>query len=779
MDQHTLNILEYKRLLGILSDLAASGPGAEYCLNLTPSLSMSEAEENWRLLDEAKEVLGISGRPPLDDLVEVWGLVSRLDVEGVVLRPLELLDIKRVVRASRLVRNHILAQEKRLLWELCEPLPVFIELERACERAISPEGEVLDTASETLARVRRELSTLRGAIQTKMTDLMRRKEVRGFLQDEIITHRGERYVIPVRSSSQRNVPGLVHDYSSSGSTAFVEPLEMVEDNNRLNYLRRKEQQEVEKVLARLSVMAAGQAREIGLAADILARVDGVFASAALSRQLKACAPMIDPVRGLDLRQARHPLLLAREEETGRKTTPIDLRMPPSERVIVISGINAGGKTVALKTLGLLVLMARAGLHLPVAEGSTMVYFQRIMASIGDEQDMQSDLSTFSGHVHRLGSILKESTDDSLVLLDELGTGTDPAEGAALALAILDELLRRGTWVMTATHYHMLKAWAQLTDGAGNAAVRTDGNGSPLYGLDYGTPGFSAGLMMARDFGLDPDLVARAESYLDDGHKQTINLIQRLEEERAALNESRLSCEALEEELKAACSRAVVTERKREEAHLKQIGTLKARVEKRLAAAENEFKALKEELKASARTGAVTSRFNRIKKDLREMVPAPPRRGEALEEANPGDLVLVNSLSREGRVASVTSDGGKVVVDVQGMTVKTTLDDLTATDRKSTRTSRGPRVYFHSPDSVPTEINLLGLTVDEALPEVEKSLDQALLGGVKHFYIIHGIGTGRLRQAVRGYLKGDARVKEFHRGAPRAGGEGVTVVELNV
>jgi DNA mismatch repair protein MutS2 len=554
---------------------------------------------------------------------------------------------------------------------------------------------------------------------------------------------------------------------------------MVDDNNRLNYLRRKEKQEVQKILARLSVMAAGQSREIGLAAEISGRVDGVFASAAFSRKLKACAPIIDLERGLDLRRTRHPLLVAREEEWGRKTVPIDLRMSPSARVVVISGINAGGKTVALKTLGLMALMAKTGLHLPVEEGSTMVFFDRIMASIGDEQDMQSDLSTFSGHVHRLGSILEESTGNSLVLLDELGTGTDPAEGAALALAILDELLQRRTWVMTATHYHMLKAWAQLTDGAVNSAVRTDENGSPRYGLDYGTPGFSAGLVMARGFGLDPELVARAESYLDDGHKRTIDLIGRLEEERAALHDSRLSCESLEEELKSACARAVISDRKREDDYLERVGRLKVQVEKRLSKAEKEFKELKDELKASARTGMVTSRFNKIKRDLRETVQFPPRQGEALEEANPGDIVTVNSLGREGRVVSVASEGGKVVVDVQGMTVKTTLKDLTASSRKSRRTRQGPRIYIHGGDSVPTEINLLGLTVDEALPEVEKSLDQALLGGIRHFYIIHGIGTGRLRQAVRGYLKGDARVKDFHRGAPRAGGEGVTVVELNV
>ena len=779
MDQHTLNILEYERLLDILSDLAVSEPGAGYCRSLTPSLGAPEAEANWRLLDEAREVLGLAGRPPLDDLVEVAALVSRLDVEGVVLGPFELLDIKRVVKTSRLVRNHIQAQEMPLLWEICEPLPVFLDLERACERAISPEGEILDTASEALARVRRELSTLRDTVQVKLTDLMRRKEVRTLLQDDIITSRGDRYVIPVRSSSQRSLPGLVHDYSSSGSTAFVEPLEMVNDNNRLNYLRRKEKQEVEKVLARLSMMASGSGPEIGRAAETLARLDGVFACAALSRKLKACAPIIDSDRGMDLRRTRHPLLVAREEETGRKTIPLDLKMSPRERVIVISGVNAGGKTVALKTLGLLALMARTGLHLPVAEGSTMVYFDQIMASIGDEQDMQSDLSTFSGHVHRLGGILKGATDHSLVLLDELGTGTDPAEGAALALAILDELLHRDAWVITATHYHMLKAWAQLTDGAVNAAVRTDGNGSPQYGLDYGTPGFSAGLIMARDFGLDDELVARAETYLDDGHKRTIDLIGRLEEERAAIHESRVSCEALEEELKVAYARTVIAERNREEEYLDRLAKLKRQVEKRLSKADREFEELKAEFKATAKTGVVTSRFSHIKKDLRRMVQPPSRRGEALEEVNPGDLVMVNSLGREGRVASITFEGGKVVVDVQGMTVKTTLDDLAATNRKSRRKTKGPRVFFHTADSAPTEINLLGLTVDEALPEVEKSLDQALVGGVSHFYIIHGIGTGRLRQAVRGYLKSDARVKDFHRGAPRAGGEGVTVVELNV
>ena len=458
MDERTLILLEYERLLDYLAQEAVSEPGTVRCLGLRPDLDADQARANWLLVDEALGILNLEGAPPLEGITDISHILDRLEVEGSLLRPLELLAVLRVARASRRVRKFILAQTVLKLHEAAETLPVMRDLESILERSIGPDGEILDTASTELARVRRELSGLRGAIQSRLTGLMRTKEIQDAVRDQIITRRAGRYVIPVRSSVRKQIPALVHDYSASGATAFVEPLEMVEDNNRLNYLRRQEKREVEKVLQRLSVLAGQASTKLATALDLLVQLDLLFAQASLSRRLKARAPIFDPQGGIDLREARHPLLLARESETDGKTVAIDVKLRPDSRVLVISGINAGGKTVAMKTLGLLALMAQTGLHLPVGEGSRFRFFDQILAVIGDEQDITSDLSTFSGHVRRLGWVLSEATQDSLVLLDELGTGTDPAEGAALALAVLDELKTRKAWVLTATHYHLLKTW---------------------------------------------------------------------------------------------------------------------------------------------------------------------------------------------------------------------------------------------------------------------------------------------------------------------------------
>jgi DNA mismatch repair protein MutS2 len=416
----------------------------------------------------------------------------------------------------------------------------------------------------------------------------------------------------------------------------------------------------------------------------------------------------------------------------------------------------------------------------VEEGSRINYFDTIMAAIGDEQDLSSDLSTFSGHIRRLSWVLDAATSQSLVLLDELGTGTDPAEGAALALAILDRLKTGGAYVLTATHYHLLKAWAHLNEGAQNAAVRTDPGGRPVYGLEYGTPGVSAGLAMAREMGMDPDVVDRALGYMDDGHKRTLDLIQRLEEEKALLNRARLEAESLEDELGQALSRYTRQERESRLRYDQAVRDLREKVSRALSEAELRFAELRREYKnrykeSPASVDRTVLEFKEAKTELKHVVP-PPEKRPVLTNVSVGDRVRVSSLNSEGVVIKIQKSKGLAQVDLKGMMVQTPLDDLTRADSQP-EVQRPAKVTYSPPASLPHEINLLGMTVDEALPEVEKSLDQALVGGVKQFSIIHGIGTGRLRQAVRGYLSQEPRVKEIHGAKPQAGGEGVTLVEL--
>jgi DNA mismatch repair protein MutS2 len=602
--------------------------------------------------------------------------------------------------------------------------------------------------------------------------------VEAALQDDIITTRGDRFVIPVKANLRRDVPGLVHDYSSTGATVFVEPMEMVEDNNRLNFLRRSEQEEAFKVLAALSRRAAEAAEEIQRAARILGSVDALFAAARFSLSHKCVAPELSEAGDVDLPEARHPLLMARFEPAS--VVPVDLKQPADKRALVVSGVNAGGKTVALKTLGLLVLMAKTGLHLPVREDARLPLFENVMAVIGDDQDLNSDLSTFSGHVRRLTQVLDRADDGALVLLDELGTGTDPAEGAALALAVLESLHQRGAYLVTATHYHLLKTWAYLTDGVENAAVRTGPDQRPIFGLEYGAPGLSGGLSMARELGLDPELVRRAESYLDEGQKKTLELMEGLERERAALAQARQEHEHQIDELSQAASWIKQREKKRQEAYDSEIRTLRTKIGQTIRRVDDELAEAKRQMKTQKPEKPIPDRLQRIKRDLKNALPKGRSQAPGLAEVRPGERVRVSNLGREGRVVSVNEAKKQAKIDLGGLTADVPWKDLEPAQAQRSEAEReSRRVQIKGTASPPREINLLGLTVDEALPEVDKSLDQALMGGIRRLAIIHGVGTGRLRQAVRGLLQEDRRVKSFGPGERRAGGAGVTMVDMNV
>lgn len=783
MDNHTLTLLEYESLLKFLAGYAQSGPGADLCMRLRPDLNVEEIETSWAQVSEALKVIRMAGKPPLRDFYDIDELIDQIEIEGAVLNPVELLLINSAVRTCRLVKNYIRTIDNSadlfpLLSELTERLPILSDLERAIDRSINAEGEILDSASPELAKIRRELGGMRSAIHNKMNKLMRLKETESSLQDPIITQRGGRYVIPVKASSTGAVPGLVHDYSSSGATAYVEPLEMVQENNTLNLLKRKEKREVKRILTNLTQMASGVAGMLAPAVDLLAFLDSLFAKAAMSRTLNAVAPLNSDKEGFELINARHPLLVLRKGayDGNQSVVPVDVRLSPGKQMLVISGVNAGGKTVALKTAGLLCLMAQSGLLLPVDERSSIRFFDNIFASIGDEQDLESNLSTFSGHIRRLSGMLEKTTEGTLVLLDELGTGTDPAEGAALALAVLNELKDRNAWVLTATHYQLLKGWAQLTDDVESAAVRTDSSGRPIFGIDYGTPGFSSGLAMARELGMAEDIVAKAESYLDEGQKKTMELMARLESERAGLLEARLKCQALEEELSRALSFHNRKEKERAIDYNREVESLKSQVNKALSQAEREIKAIKK--KAKSPIQEVTAEFQKVKKELKKYIPAAARTYEPLESVSYGQKVFVESLGKKGTVVACHSSKGVIEIDLEGIKVKTSLDDLTRPEKSKEPRRKEKEYYIPAVSAAPRELNLIGKRVEDALPLIDKSLDQATLGGVKTFCIIHGIGTGRLRQAVRGYLKEDIRVKEFQTGQRNIGGEGVTLVTLS-
>ncbi len=786
VDANTLSLLEYDAALEWLSGETHSEAGRLAALSLTPDLPPGEILESWALIKEGREVLNLGDSLDMADHLELEEMLEPLKVEGSMLQIEELRAVGDEARCASRARGFFagLWEEAPGLGQLAAGLAVFPDLIAALERTIGPDGEILDSASPELARLRLEQAATRQGLTSKLTDLMHSDAFRHVVQDELITTRADRFVIPVRAGGAGKARGLVHDWSKTGATAFLEPLEVVEDNNRLGYLKRREKVEIERILRRLSEDCRAAAPELVASGRILTRLDLILAQSRLARAWSALAPEYQAGAGAHLREARHPLLMRRLQAQGGRMTPLDLKAEPEKPIVIVSGLNTGGKTVAMKTLGLNLLLARTGLHLPVGEGSRLDFLETL-AVMGDEQDLASDLSTFSGHVRSLGRVLASARPGVLVLLDEIGSGTDPAEGAALGLAVLERLHGTGVLVMAATHYQLIKTWAALTPGVMSAAVNSSDSGQPLYGLTYGAPGFSGGLRMARRLGLPAELVDRAESYLDDGQRRAMELLARLDDERLALLKAR---EGLEEErLALARAEADLKEqtRRQTEDWNRRAQAQNQAVTEALAAVRREFEDLKKEMRdaAEARDTKKHIQFSErkasLEKRLRATRPQAATADDPLAEVREGDRVRVGRLGRQATVRSVNPERGEVWVDAGGLNVKVPLSDLYAPDpeKGGRQKIRTVNVTVTPAESFGLELNLLGKTVDEALDEVEKELDRAALAGRKKIYLVHGFGTGRLRQGIRQYLKSHPRVKNFERAAQNAGGDGVTVVTL--
>jgi len=768
-------VLEFDAALAWLSEEAQSESGRLAALALTPDLEPGAVLESWALIAEGREILSQGAAPDLSGHLDLDPVLAPLKVEGAGLDPEELLAVAQEAACIQRARTALapLTDLAPRLAALAAGLTPCPELLAAIERTVGPEGEILDTASPELARLRLSAAATRRGLTLRLSSLIHSEAFRPLVQDEVITTRSDRFVIPVRASAAGQNRGLVHDWSKTGATAFLEPLEVVEDNNKLGFLKRQEKAEIDRLLRRLSRDCREAAPDLTASGLLLTRLDLIMAQARLARAWSAAVPEYRAGGGVNLRAARHPLLMRRE----KGMTPLELVVEPEKPVVIVSGLNTGGKTVALKTLGLNLMLAKAGLHLPVGEGSRLDLPERLLAVLGDAQDLASDLSTFSGHVRALNLVLAEARPGLLVLLDEIGSGTDPAEGAALGLAVLESLRTSGALVWAATHYQLIKTWAALTPGVVSAAARATEAGQPLYGLAYGGPGFSGGLKMARRLGLPEDLVARAESYLDDGQRRAMELLARLDEERADLSRTRE--ELAERNLALARAEAELRERTRGQAveFQRRAETQNRAVTETLAAVRREFEELKAEMRAAA---VFQARFSEkragLEGRLRSVRPRAEPGEDPLTGVRAGDRVRVGVLGRAAVVQAVNQERGEAWVEAGGLNVKVRLSELFPPETE-TRRPGSVRVTVTPAESAGLELHLLGRTVDEALGEVEKELDRAALAGRKTLYIVHGFGTGRLRQGIRRYLERHPRVKSFERAAQGAGGDGVTVVTL--
>ena len=787
MDAHTLSSLEYHEIVSLLRGFTASGLGRRECERLRPLTDPVAVERLLAEVTALKEVIEGGAELPLAGIVDLDPILERARMERAILPPHDLLSVAASVRASDALKRFFRGLDERYssLKGIGEAFAAPSRLFQEIERAIAPAGEIYDTASPELKAVRRKMRQVREVIQERLEALLRRTELKDVLQDEVITQRNGRSVILIRADGKGRVKGIVHDASQSRASLYIEPLEVVELNNELNVLVREEKEEEEKVLGRLSDLVRELHGELLSDTSLQGRVDAISARAQLSCYLHGIPPRLNTEGRVRLMAARHPLLVkAALEGRGGEVVPIDLTLDRNQRILVISGANTGGKTVALKTLGLLSLMAQSGLHIPAAADSELTLFTEIFAFIGDAQDLQEHLSTFSSFVQWLNRVLAGIDHTVLLLIDEIGVGTEYSQGAALAMGLLDYLRERGCYAVVTSHFNPLKAYAYRHEGVVNVAVEFDQDTlQPTYRLLYGRPGTSQTLLIAERLGLAKEILAGARRYQDEVHGQLEELMGRLEHLHHDLEVKRTEASrareraAQEHERVRRAAEEIRTRKKRiidkaEEDGKRIIHTLEARLREVLKKAE-EGKGTPSALKGEAK---------RVEADFKgNFVHERPRAGGG--EFTEGDWVEVIPLGKEGVVVGLSPDLARAEISLGGIRVKAPLEELRFISHGTETGSQDRQaVSYHA--SVATseramygELNVIGLRVEEALPQVDKFLDDALMQEYDRVHIIHGIGSGRLREAIQGHLKGHRWVRMFRGGELNEGGLAVTVVEL--
>ena len=792
MDSKTLNVLEYPKILGQLAGFCDFSASKDLANSLEPTSSFEVANARIAETSEARKLLSMesAGVGAAHDIRPQADLAAR----GGVLDPHTLLDVKSTLISCRDLKKSFekRAEEYPRLTQIVLGLPDTHGLVDAITRILSDRGEILDSASPKLGDIRRNLRVAQDRLMTRLQKYVTDSKTVSMLQEPIITQRDGRYVIPLRAEFKGKIKSIVHDQSSSGATLFVEPLPVVEANNEIRELQLAQRDEERKILAQVSSQIGEHATELKYGVENLAALDLAFAKAKYADELKASEPILykDEVKqsaianrrsSIKLLNARHPLL------NPSTVVPVDVDPAPGTRAIVITGPNTGGKTVSLKTVGLLVVMAQSGLHIPAQSGSELPCFHSVWADIGDEQSIEQSLSTFSGHITNIIRIIKKIDHRSLVIFDELGSGTDPQEGAAIARAILSHLLDVGAMTLVATHYPELKTFAHGTDGVVNASLEFDIKTlRPTYKLTLGLPGRSNALLIAQKLGLPQAIIdsaraeinpldLRADKLLDDIRKER----NRTSREREKLEKARAKLEAQTRELEKRLEK--IEDERRE-----TLAKARAEGELEVAVLKQNMDSLKQQLKkAKQPLEAIKLIESKIEK-IEEKVEAPVERQRTQVESQSsirlGERVIVSTLNAEGVVTALGESDAEVQIGTIRMRAR--LSDLlkrsgepVSEEKRKQVTGSGRAVMAAASKSPGMEVDLRGLMAEDALDKMERYLEQAFLSGLPYVRIIHGKGTGRLRQAVRGALRGHEYVKSFEEGGSTEGGEGVTVAML--
>ncbi len=791
-----LSALEWGKITARLAHHASSEPGRERCASLLPGTDLDVLRESLEENRDGRRMLLQDGALPLDAVKEIREEVGKA-ARGASLSPAELLRIGTTARVGERVRRFFEDRRGKYprLAHHANGIPPLRDLAEAVEKAIDANGNVLDRASEELGPLRRQLLRMRSRLQETAEGILSSPRYARHVQETYATVRSGRVVIPFKASAKGLFQGIVHDSSQSGQTVFFEPEELVYLNNEVKMAELEVEREVARILAELSARVARKAEELHLSLSLLARIDAIQARCLLADELSASEPTVTDAGETNLRSARHPLLVL----SGRTVVPNDLRLGRPHLCLILTGPNAGGKTVALKTLGLLTLMAMAGLSIPASPDSTVSIFNGMFVAVGDEQSVEGDLSTYSAHIRRLNEILSGANRGSLVLLDEVVSGTDPREGAAIARAFLETLADREVRVVATTHFEELKGIAFTDPRFENGSMAFDGEHlRPTYRLSLGVPGRSMGMEIARSLGFPEEVLDRAKGYLSGPGTDLTEVIDRLERERERVRTEAAELAARQREAEEAARRldAERTKLKAEESRVVSAARVKMREEIRKA--EGELARVTEEIRKDRKVDTVRKASSVIRA-WKEKAPATEEdpavrtlmsRSAPLapEEAlHPGRKVFVVSLAKEGQVASPAAAGDREVeVAAGGMKVRVPRDQVRVfppqgvpRERRAEGVSRHVEaspgaVHLQTPENT---LDLRGMYVDDALPEVDAFLDRHALAQAPHVFLIHGHGTGALKAAVRRHLASSPYAKRSLPAPREQGGDGVTIVLL--
>jgi DNA mismatch repair protein MutS2 len=783
--ERVLRVLEYEKMKKQLLEHVSSSLGRKKVEQLTPSTDFNKVKLWQAQTQEGANMLRLKGHVPLGGIFDIKPHLKRAKIRG-LLHASELLEVASTIYGGRQLKKFIetMIEEEEadlpLLGEFARQIVPLTDLERAIKQCIDDNGHVLDSASPTLRTLRHQIRSFEANVRSKLEGITRSSNTAKMLSDAIVTIRNDRYVIPVKQEYRGAFGGIVHDQSASGATLFVEPQAVVEINNQLREAKAKEQREIERILSELSMQVSEHVDDLFVNVDVLAELDFIMARAHYGKAIRATQPILNNRGYLLIKQGRHPLI------PDDEIVPIDIELGHSYSSLVITGPNTGGKTVTLKTIGLLTLMAQSGLHVPAEEESELAVFKHVFADIGDEQSIEQSLSTFSSHMTNIVDILGKVDHESLVLFDELGAGTDPTEGAALAIAILDDVYRRGARIVATTHYSELKGYAYNREGVMNASVEFDVETlSPTYRLLIGVPGRSNAFAISKRLGLEEKIIEQAKAHIDEDASQVESMI-------ASLEQSQKSAESDWEEAEKALQEA---EQLRFDLQ-KKLDDLEKEKERILAEAEQqaeqavkdakeEAEVIISELRDLQKQGVSVKEHQIIdaKKHLEEAAPKltkqqkkVKRTAEKKREFKPGDEVKVLSFGQKGHIVEKVSEA-EYQVQMGIMKMKVEASDLQLIDRPQPVETKPLATIRGSDHHVKPELDLRGERYEEAMLKVEKYLDDALLAGYASVSIIHGKGTGALRKGVKDLLKRHPHVKSARDGGANEGGLGNTVVEL--